>query len=372
MNLDDMLKEASIVDHSWLEDGLVKPGEPTFQPDVEGVKNPNNVKPELEVEWGGAGPNIDIDEPAGEVERNLPPDAVKDSQQPIIFARDLMNQGHSGHDIIRELKAKFDQNTLKAASEGLREIFALEGIVGCIAVDARGYENCREAVKAAENSPYKRFIKYVIGCDCGDAHMLPAEGDYSLVAVESTGNGFDDFLASDEKPESTLVAHCRSTMLPILSARGDLAPSEMDQTMIDLMNVTELPGDTAEKLKEGGGKNIDKVKKAFRLAREYRRRKEENKYADSVDASEFMMDRGDGVIDVDEPVNREALEVDGRTQGVDLTADAGIGMDLTGMLEVDEQPFREAEFVGGDEIELNETKKPLGPLDVSMAQDMTI
>jgi len=241
MNLDDMLKEASIIDHSWYGNGMLKPGEPTFDAEAEGIRRRNNIKPELEVEFGMAGPLIDLDEPAGIVTRNIPEESLGDTDPVILFARDQMNRGMMGKKLLVSLRSKFGVETLKKASANLREMFALEGIVGCIAVDGRGYKDCKEAMRSASHSPYKRFIRHVVGCQCGDPHQVPSKGTSSLVGAENRDGSLDGFLASDEPHKVEMVSHCRSTMLPILSFRGDLDPSELDQTLVELTNMTGLP-----------------------------------------------------------------------------------------------------------------------------------
>ena len=140
MDLTDMFKrDAAIVDHEWMTHpgGLVKDDE-LF--DMDALKNPNNTKPELEVQWGGGGPEIDLDEPAGVVEQDTNGDGIVDDV--IVFARDMMNRGVMGRDLNRALRGQFAVETLKLASSELSEQLKLEGIVGCIAVDARGYKDC--------------------------------------------------------------------------------------------------------------------------------------------------------------------------------------------------------------------------------------
>ena len=244
MNLDDMLKEASIVDHSWYtnDTGLGRIGEPTVDEIVDNSKNPNNIKPELEVEWGTAGPFIDLDEPAGIVERNLPEEAYGDTDGVIVFARDLMNRGKMGKELTGALKARFDQGTLLKAKDGLSDLFDMEGIIGCIAVDGRGYKSCQEAIEAASQSPFKRYISHVIGCECGDPHMLNDSREMAASELpEMSGNSIDDFFgASDDHHEPAMAPHCRSTMLPMLVVGSDLPQNMVSDTMIDMMNVVSF------------------------------------------------------------------------------------------------------------------------------------
>jgi hypothetical protein len=303
MDLTDVLREASIIDHNWYGQGMLKPGEPTFDPVEKGVKKHNNTKPELEVEWGNAGPNIDIDEPAGVVPRNIPEENLADASKVIMFARDQMNRGRMGKALVAALKAKFDQKTLKAASPELRKQLALEGIVGCIAVDGRGYRSCQEALKAASHSPYKRSIRYVVGCQCGDPHFIPSGAGMSVGTIaHSTGNAVDDFLASDAPKKTALVSHCRSTMMPILSWRGDLDQSELDGTMIDIHNMTGLPEGQYKQIwqdrkNEKISSNLEAVREVFRQANALKEKIESGRYAGTVDNSEFRVNRADNEIE---------------------------------------------------------------------------
>ena len=187
---DSAIEDHSLVDLNWLEDPSVM--------DLSSIRNPNNIKPEVEMEWGLGGPTIDLDEPAGVVERNLPEDAVGDASAVILFARDMMNRGCSGRQVAASLKSKYPPVLLAKASKGLRGLFAMDGLVGRILVDARGYKSCKDAMKSASASPYKHFIKCVYGCECGDPHDLPVNDAMVIGPVpETTGNAMDDFMARE-------------------------------------------------------------------------------------------------------------------------------------------------------------------------------
>lgn len=303
MDLTDMLKDASIIDHSWYKQGLLQPDKLTFDPAEEGIKKRNNTKPELEVEWGGAGPDIDVEAPAGEVKRNIPDENLAGAKDVIIFARDQMNRGKMGKALTGALKAKFDPKSLKSAAGELRKLFALEGIIGCIAVDGRGYKSCQDAIKAASNSPYKGFIRYVIGCQCGDPHLIPTGAGTAVGQIaHSSGNAVDDFFASEAPRKTAMVSHCRSTMLPILGWQGDLDQSMMDETMINLQNMTGLNESQYASLqaKRKSGKissNLEFVREAFRMQNANRELVVSQKYAASVDSSEHVVRQADTEIE---------------------------------------------------------------------------
>ncbi len=299
MDLTDVLREASIVDHSWQTEGLIQPGKLTFDPKEEGIKKRNNTKPELEVEWGNAGPQVDLNEPAGKVVRNIPKEDLAGAKDVIIFARDQMNRGRMGKALTAALKAKFDTKSLKSAAGQLRELFALQGIIGCIAVDGRGYRNCQDAVKAASHSPYKGLIKYIMGCECGDPHCIPTGQGTAIGPIAgSSGNAVDDFFASEAPRKTAMVSHCRSTMMPILSWRGDLDQSMVDQTLIDLGNMTGLPESVRSSQKsEKISSNIERVRDAFRMVNARNERVASEKYSGKVDNSEHIVRAYDNEIE---------------------------------------------------------------------------
>ena len=368
MNLTSMLKkDAAIVDLSWTTDGLVHPGEPHL--DLSTVKKHNNIKPELELQWGGGGPNIDLDEPAGMVSRNLPDDGVE-AGKVILFARDLMNKGRPASEVIRGLKVRFGKSVLKAAKAGLQEQLKLDGVVGRIAVDSRGYDSCKDALKAASASPYKRFIRYVVGCNCGcgcgDPQMLPVGGPGGMELVESTGNPVDDFLASKTASQTELKAHCRSTMLPVLA--GDVSPSEMDQILVEMTEVVGLPGSVKDAIASKKATNVAKLRAAFRWLDRAAAKVADDKYAGKVKAQSGFGLEGELTDFVPDLAPAGAIEVNEAPApvAVDDMAPVPEGLDVDMCL------FMEPEFEGGDEISLEESVVAPSQLDVDMRQDMAI
>ena len=369
MNLSNFFeRDAAIVDHDWMAKGLTEPEGPDGSLfDFDAIKNPNNIGPELEVQWGGGDGAIEFSEPAGIVQRNLPDDAEDDANNVIIFARDQMNRGVMGRDLTNSIREKFSSEAIRKSSEGLREQFKLEGIVGCIAIDGRGYESCQEALKVAENSPNKRFIRYVIGCQCGDPQEIVADSQDGLMdsIVKSTGNAADDFLANTQKHAVKLVSHCRSTMLPIMGQ--DIDPSEVDSGLIDLVRVNDLPDGEVEKLEKDRhndkySSNKSVLQAAFRRAQALREASEEAPYVVPVDASDFRLHQADNEIEF----TAEAMP------DIDIdTVPAPVEMGVTAAefetQEIDMSPLLAEEFEGTDVIDLDVLKAREGDLDVGFA-----
>lgn len=403
-------KKASLQDLRWLETGIVQPGHPQFTPTGEIGQKDNNIKPALQIEWGynDIAP-LFIDPTAGVVTRNLPAEAQADAGPVILFARDQMNRGVAGKNLVVALRKKFTAKDLFAAKEGLRAQFALEGIVGCIAVDGRGYKNCKTAMEAASHSPFKNFIQHVIGCNCGTHHQLPSS-DTRLKVADSKSGSVDEFLASGDNLGGLMVAHCQSTMLPVL-ARGDLDESEMDQTMIDLMNTTELPETVASEIRSSKVSNLKKVQAAFRKIMSLRDSREVEKYSGKVDTAGFVIDTEERPVELIEALKRKEVAVDlnrKTTAKLEFEADDKLDIepgeegfvaelqisskgDELKEVKVDTKPakmvadagafvpqdvemetFKEPEFEGTDSVVVDEAIPGPGEVDVDMRQDMEV
>lgn len=294
MNIDDMMKDASLVDHEWMgeDSGLAREEQPDIldpQSIENEIKNPNDIKSELEAEWGygDISPTLGYNEKPEDTQRNISGNSEDtDKNQVIKFARDLMNRGNTASVVDASLKKHFPTATLKKASKELRELFSMDGILGRIAVDSRGYESCDEAVKVASNSPYKRFIKYVIGCECGDPYMMPALTEGENEDADSTGNSTDDFFAASDDYVVPRVAHCPTSMMPLFgSAEKDIHKREAEY-LTNIMNVTGLPHGIVEKLKKQKEKSVKKVQKAFCALDRMHEKRDKQKYSEKVDSSE--------------------------------------------------------------------------------------
>lgn len=319
MNISSMLdenaprkggKKASLQDLRWLDSGLNQPGNPSFDPTGEIGTQDNDVKPALQMEWGYGGISpLFVDQSPGAAKRTVPDETKEDTGPVILFARDQMNRGVAGKRLVAALKRKFNAELLLAAKGGLRNQFSMEGIAGCIAVDSRGYKSCKDALRAASASPFKRFIKHIIGCNCGTPHRLPGRFAGEAV-VESSGNAIDDFVNQESGHKVVSVDHCQSTMLPILAGRGDLDQSEMDQTLIDLMNVTELPVGMVAEVRKAKASNLKRVQMAFRKLISLRDRKDAQKYQGKADTAGFVVDTVDRPVDLIDIPHAEEVMVD--------------------------------------------------------------
>ena len=381
-------KKAAIVDHTWMQDGIVHPGQP--QLDLTHVRKHNNIKPELEIQWGLGGPDVDVNEPAGKVTRTLPEEAEGDAGKIILFARDLMNKGTPSYKVIAALKKRYG-SVPKKAEKGLTDLFRMDGVIGRFAVDARGYSSCKEALKAASQSPYKRFIKHVVGCECGSPHLVASRLSGSLVLAKSSGNPMDDFLASEKDAVTPMVAHCRSTMLPIMAGEGDLDKSDLDSTLVEMMNVTGIPGSVVSKISAKKMSNTAKLASAFRWLDKKAYNDELAQYSQPIPESDVEMVpemtdfelSGLAIPDidvdtVDSSIQQEftpdalipSIDVDGRASDLDVVPEDVISVSdipiderplaleiepiMPDSMDVDMGQALDSDFAGSDEVLLDE------------------
>ena len=414
MNLSGVLdgsfsEDHSLVDHGWL-------GDTESVIDLSLVKKTNDIKPQLELEWGlSKGTSFDIDDPVSTIETNSEDnfDNSDESEKVVFFARDLMNRGFRGSKVVEALRKKYPQESLRKASDGLRDMFAFEGIVGRIMVDARGYKDCHSAMKSASASPYKRFIKHVYGCTCGDPHMIP-ENDLDVIGdnFESTGDSIQDFFASESAPKK-MIAHCASIRLPIYAGGGDLDPSFVDSTLIDMNNLGMVAPSVVASIQNRKISNVAKIKAAFEWIDQQMDDEENGQYAEPVDNQEFKIQEADNELEIfdapEEYVAPDSLEislddVDVMDEGaeqlpielMDETSEGQIGLEdeasIFEPISIDEQPgsvsfdieesipdiefipeqFKEPEFEGIDEYEIEEEKIIPSDLQISMKQDQEI
>ena len=302
-------KAASLADLDWMGTSMNHPGEITFDP-TDRV-NSNNVKEEAQNQWGydDIEPVYDS-EISGAVVRNIPEADLGDVGPLIIFARDMMNRGATASNIALAMKSTFPKETINAAKKELMPLFALHGVVGRVAVDARGYRSCTDALLATIKSPYKSYIGFVIGCNCDDPHMIPTTDD-SMGVVATTGNAMDDFFANDvEVYEPKMVAHCPTTRLPLFEAAVDeLDEQWVSDVMIDLNSISGLPGDVSDRLKILDAKPLEKVKKAFNILEEMKASKGRKRYSEPVNASEYMLEQADNEIELCATAEKD-IEVD--------------------------------------------------------------
>ena len=324
-DISNLFKDASLQNLSWLVDAV------TFDP--EGHDKTNDSKEDLELQLGYG----DIDPDVSEYEAADQDRYASDDVDGVIkFARSLMLQGKMGRDLITAIGGKFSHDVVEKSVARLKELLKYEGIIGCIAIDASGYNSCKEAAEEVANSPNKKFMRYVMNCSCGEVHIAKSGGSLLEEEIlEATENATDEFLSESITHKVELKPHCKTTLRPILSGMEDLDESDMDQTLIHLMTVEGLTPEQIKKIKKNKKSSTEKIGMAFRQAY---RNKTVDVVAEFVDASEYQIE-SDFIVETIDP-SKEDMDVD---ITVDITAD---------LAEViSESTHQSPEFEGVDSLE---------------------
>ena len=297
MNLKSMLKEGSLNDFQWL---LNDEG---FEP----KDKDNNKKDDLEVQWG----TQDIDPKYSEKQEQIIPTPIDRNNTSVIVqkARNYLNQGQMAAGIMKQLYDSYAKKDVDLAIPHLKPVLASEGIVGCIVVDVTGYKDIQAALVDASQSPYKRFVKYVLGYK-KDIVNLPMGSKEILSSniVNSSKNAVDSFLNAEEDKEPGTVAYCKELMMPVLAGYQDVDEHWKNDTLIDLVTTGNITEDDAEAIRESSLKPYQQLKCAFKLI-EKRKYAEEKKYAERVDSKEHVVKASKLVVQISEAVKKAELKI---------------------------------------------------------------
>lgn len=334
-------EDKSLNDLSWWNDGLDEIGQKTI--DISEVKNPNNIKPELLYQWRG-GPDFDFDDTsAGDVKR-IPRKDEKNPKSVIHFARDMMNRGYRFSKVASALKERFANADLVAARDGLKKLAAGDGIIGRFVLDARGYDSCKQAYASLKNSPWKRFVKYVAGCRCGDHEHFSEDSGNSMRVASGKVESVDDCFVKAE--DAKKVERCASTHLKVAftGPEGWSDPSEVDQNLLILSEMGYLPKEKANEIMSSGKSGVAKLCEAFRYIDNVMDENENTKYKTGVSPEEWK-------VEVQSPdIETKAVE------GVELSFDDA---QLPGYEGADEIEIGDVEKSYDDAVDMDEAEEEI-------------
>lgn len=370
MNLGKLL-EGGIQDLSWLSEGK--------NYDPSGHSKSNDIKPELEFQWGAETnmhgeykENIETVEDDANLVSDTPRE-VKDGESDNIemMARKQIASGKSGAEVLSALNGKFGKESVLANKKVLASAFANDGISGCIAVDCAGFKTAKEAFENAKKSPHKRFLAYVINYN-GDIEQK------EKLAHGFSGGGIDDLLGDTVRKVAS-VPYCKELGMPILSTKDELSDEFIDDTLIDLMTLSSITEEEVNEIKSSRMSNLKKVREAFRLANR-KAVPEKRKYSNELPFEDFV-EKPKYEIEVPEAPMANLEGVDAEIEPVDEIelSDAFMGQEILKQTpvsddldfygdfesqEVEPQTFIEDEFVGCDILDLDETPERDEELEV--------
>ena len=107
---------------------------------------------------------------------------------------------------------------------------------------------------------------------------MPSKVSNKLAMSASTGNPVDDFIAGSNNTATNMVPHCRSVLMPLLASVGDIDPSELNDTLTEMMNVTGLPQSVRDELMSRDISGVAKLRAAFRWLDKKAREEEKSGY----------------------------------------------------------------------------------------------
>jgi len=253
MDLNKYLKEPAKLspDLGWWIDAE------TF--DVEGNhRNPHECKDELALQWGNEGFMVETDDKIVPVKKENKKASI---QADIIqITRSLMNSGMKTANIREYLAKHQNPNVIKACSQEIDRQLRLEGSVGRFVLDARGYKNCSDALRTVEKNPFKRHLKYMIGCTCSN-HIKTK--DFTSGMMLSNGDPFGDVINDQTRTDVSTTNSCPKTGMRILSGQGDLDEEWAGDTMIDVLNASGLDKVGAKSLTASDEQPYMRLKKFF-------------------------------------------------------------------------------------------------------------
>ena len=129
-------------------------------------RNPHECKDELAMQWGNEGYIVKPDSNIVPVQKENKKASIQASI--VQLTRSLMNSGMKTAAIRDYLEKHQNPAVIKGCSQEIDRQLRLEGSVGRFVLDARGYKNCADALRFAEKNPFKKYIRYMIGCNCGN------------------------------------------------------------------------------------------------------------------------------------------------------------------------------------------------------------
>lgn len=221
------------------------------------ARNPHEIKDELASQWNkGKIPYTP--------ENNSTKDMLKTASRDSIVkqVRTMMNQGYTAS-VIRERLAKSQKpEILSYFKADIDKQLKLYGSVGKFVIDARGYGSCSEALQVAAKNPNKKYLAYVIGCQCGTPKQVFRVASESFSPENGDEDSLHAFLTGGQMQSET-VPVCPTTGTHILSGEGDIDEQWAGNTMFDAINASHLSKEAGKSFIASNDSPYQKLKKFF-------------------------------------------------------------------------------------------------------------
>jgi hypothetical protein len=396
MDLTRMLKDNSLANLDWLESAT------TFKP---GDKD-TDQKDDLAIEWGRGDAMGAVDRPRTTIsDQTKVQNTVLDTETLLDYVQVLLHQGVSKGEAMKQAVLRFPAETINAAAEELKGVMKLAGVAGSVLIDLRRTRKPAAMIKAAMRSPFRKHVSYVL--------MRPDQVEASsLVKARKTACGaghdgsIDGYFSAPAAVEQTTRWFYEPLNLPVITSRHELDDEYYDHTMVDLVSTSGLTETEAKEIYRDDGDAWSKLRRAFRLAAAKRSqvlspsqlapdRSADHKLsaemtvavdgplAEYLDDSEVMVtgpmedvvvdetsspdvDAYSNVPELDAEVDEAALAPEQldicEVAAPEIEVDAP---ELQPDLDVDPETAVDEEFVGSDEVEVEDKPLPSKDLEVS-------
>ena len=309
MDLSNMMRDASLSNLTWLSDPK------TFEPKDKTI----DIKKQLEVEWSGSSSGkIDI-EPVT-IEDEMVVQMPRDEGTSVVASvNTLLHQGFTIEEAVSQLKYRFVPEAMVEAKEQLKELAKAEGIVGCVAIDLRGQKNPDNIIRAAKQSPFAPFIGFVIATE-EQIEKDPKIG-FRTVTKGASGGSIDGFM-DDGEEECQRCPYHRDLNMPVVQSFDAIEESIdegwVNDRLIDLASFEMLDEQELEEVKASDKCSWTILRKAFVKAMEKRHAPPKGSEDAPDKSQDYVMDTGNGEIEVDEKKLVAPVEVEAHGINVDL------------------------------------------------------
>jgi len=251
MDLKDFINENSISNLDWIDDG-----DDTYEPKDKDI----DKKDDLEIEWGeGSGVDIGYQPNPTTIKDEM--DLTNNYMQRTV--REMQMAGMDQDSIVSSLVEKFGKSLVKNNMSDIKASLSQLGFIGCVALDARGCEQCKDVIKIASKSPFKRYIKFVVANEgCADC-MFFKRNKIARVTKKASNNSVDGFLNGDEVSDGEARPVCMSLGLPVILSQSDVTENDAVDTINKLFNEEGLSKEDASSIISSDLTPFEKIKVSF-------------------------------------------------------------------------------------------------------------
>jgi len=358
MNLEDFIEENSISNLDWLND------EETYIPKDKDI----DKKDDLEIEWGeGSGIDIGYQPEPTTIKDEM--DLSNNYMQRTV--REMQMMGMNQNKIVSCLIERFGKSLVKKNMSNMKLLLANSGFTGCVALDTKDYNQCKDGIKVASKSPYKRYIKFAIANEgCADC-MFFRRGRSIKATREVSENSLDSFLIPEEIVEQENRPVCVSLGLPLIFSQAGITEDDANDVVNKLADEKEISRKDADSIISSNLVPFEKIRIAFLRAMESKNKIEDVVVEQNNEQIGYGYKESIDVAKEVEPVEDVEQVGCGYKESIDVVKEAEVVEDI----DISSSTDKVVEDIGFEksngEIELN-NEVDNKELEVDITPDMII